>query len=165
MKTLLLSALLFGLAGCASSSSGEAPAPASTTPVEAAPWRTLEDMQGAEHDLAADLAGGREVALVFWQTWCASCIAEAPHVVAAAAERAGTTEFYGVVSGPDDVVDDDKVRAMTEQLGLTYPQVRDRSVALAEHFEVEGTPTIIVIAPGGEISYRGHRLPETWTTP
>lgn len=164
MRQLLLLALLMGLGACASSSSDTAPA-APVAAEGASAWHTLADMQGAEHDLAGSLAEGREVALVFWQTWCASCIAEAPHVVAAAAERAGTTEFYGVVSGPDDVVDDDKVREMTEQLGLTYPQVRDRSADLARHFDVEGTPTIIVIAPGGEISYRGHRLPETWTTP
>ena len=125
-------------------------------------WLAVDDMQGLPHDLRASLAEGREVALVFWQTWCASCIEEAPHVVEAASRRAGTTDFVGVISGPDGTVDDAEVRRMTSELALTYPQVRDRDAAIARRFDVKGTPTIVVIAPDGRIVFRGHELPAGW---
>ena len=125
-------------------------------------WMQLEDMQGRSHDLSQALAGGRSVALVFWQSWCAACIREAPKLAAASERLEGELDFYGVVSGPDEVVDEQAVNDMARRLQLPYPQVRDRSGELARRFEVVGTPTIVVIEPSGRVSYSGHEPPPSW---
>lgn len=166
MKYPTLPLLLLALGGCGSPANDSSSAIEANfvTPDADEAWLDLEDMQGAQHDLRAALADGREVALVFWQTWCPTCLTEAPEVEEASRTRAEETAFFGVVTGPDDLVDDEKVTSTARALGLTYPQVRDRDADLARRFDVQGTPTIVVIDPGGRISFRGHRLPESWAT-
>jgi thiol-disulfide isomerase/thioredoxin len=129
-----------------------------------AAWMTLAGLDGAAYDLGQSFAAERAVALVFWQTWCAACLREGPELAAAAGRLAGSIDFYGVVTGPDDVVDEAAVESTAQKLGLPYPQVRDRSAALARRFGVRGTPTIVVIEPSGEVSYNGHELPAAWSS-
>lgn len=160
---------LLAATGCASADAGPAAAPEvaarSTDQIGAADraWMSVADMAGQSHDLAQALSAGRGVALVFWQSWCAACIREAPHVVAASNRLRGKLDFYGVVTGPDDVVDESAVRDMTRELALPYPQVRDRSGELARRFRVRGTPTVVVIEPDGRVSHNGHDLPTSWS--
>jgi hypothetical protein len=70
--------------------------------------------------------------------------------------------FFGVVPGTDERVDDGEVRRVASELGFPYPQVRDRDLALTERFDVQGTPTILVLEGNGELVYRGHRAPPDW---
>jgi thiamine biosynthesis lipoprotein len=123
----------------------------------------LEDMDGNPHDVDAILAAGRNVTLVFWQTWCSSCKREAPHLVEAVEVQRGAIDFFGVVAGPDRSVDEAKVRATARDWGFTHPQVRDRDLELAHAYDAFGTPVIVVIGPGREVLYHSHRLPKDWT--
>jgi thiol-disulfide isomerase/thioredoxin len=123
----------------------------------------FQDMDGRTHDADASLAEGRPVVLVFWQTWCPSCKREAPELVHAVEEYSDAMEFFGVVSGPDDVVDDAKVRRVVDEWGLRHPQIRDRDLTLTNRFEVVGTPVIIVLGQGARELFRGHRLPKDWS--
>lgn len=68
----------------------------------------------------------------------------------------------GVVSGPDDAVDEDKLREVIFTHHVTYPQVRDRDLALTRLFDVKGTPTIVVLDAHGELAYNAHHLPTDW---
>lgn len=122
----------------------------------------LTDMDGAELDIDALLAEGRNVVFVFWQTWCAPCKREAPHLAEAARAYTESLRFVGVVSGADRDVDETKVRKYVEKYALPYPQVRDRDLALVHRYEVKGTPTILILGPGREILYRGSTPPEDW---
>ena len=163
-STLTLSFLLMACAGGPGTPSAEdgtrgtkseaaqAPLPDAVTDMD------LTDMTGRRHEIDAILADGKSVVLVFWQTWCTSCLREGPSLVRASNQHRETHRFFGVVTGPDDLVDDAKVKSLARRLGLPYPQVRDRDGDLAKRFEVEGTPTIIVIAPDRSIVYRGHHL-------
>lgn len=163
MRTRFLGlALLVG--ACSSPVDRGAAAPLEQVSDSDSAWMTLAGLDGVEYDLGQSFAAERAVALVFWQTWCAACLREGPELAAAAGRLAGSIDFYGVVTGPDDVVDEDAVRNTAHKLGLPYPQVRDRSAALARHFGVRGTPTIVVIKPTGEISYNGHELPAAWSS-
>jgi thiol-disulfide isomerase/thioredoxin len=123
---------------------------------------TLTDMKGVAHDVDATIAGGKNVVLVFWQTWCGPCKREAPKLAIAAAEHAEGLAFFGVISGGDRDVDDEKVRRYVEKYELPYPQIRDRDIALTRRYEVIGTPTILVLGPGREILFRGSHPPESW---
>lgn len=122
----------------------------------------VRDMDGLGHDLDRALAAGKAVTLVFWQTWCESCRREAPEVIAAARSLGERAEFYGVVPGTDERVDEHEVRRMAQELGFTFPQLRDRDLSLTERFDVDGTPTILVLVGDGEPVYRGHRTPRDW---
>lgn len=117
------------------------------------------DIDGHSHDLGAVLSSGKEIALVFYQTWCQPCAREAPHVAEVARQHGERLQFYGVVSGSDEQVDNAKVRGWQQRFQLPYPQLRDRDLALTDKFSVKGTPTIIVLGCDGMILYRGHRSP------
>ena len=121
----------------------------------------LPDLAGDPHSIAEGLARGNRVAVVFWQSWCAPCIAEAPHL-AEAHRGIPDLEVLGVVSGPDAAVDEDEVARTVFELGLPYPSVRDRTLELTDALEVKGTPTIVVVGEGGRVLFRGHRAPEDW---
>ena len=163
MRTTSLLALLLActaaLAGCGatSSSTGAGAMAPVTEPL------VVVDRDGASHDLQASLRAGRPVALVFWQSWCASCLQEAPGLATAARELEGRLQFVGVVPGPDESVDESALDAAIARFDLPYPQVRDRDLALTRRFDIEGTPTIVVLGAGGRVVYRGHRAPEDWT--
>ncbi len=122
----------------------------------------LTDMEGTALDVDAELASGRNVVLVFWQTWCGPCKREAPHLAEAARTHAEALRFVGVVSGTDRDVDDAKVRKYVDTYGLPYPQVRDRDLALVRRYEVKGTPTILILGPDRAILYRGAVPPDDW---
>ncbi len=123
----------------------------------------VTDMEGKQYDVGAILAAGRPVVFVFWQTWCPSCKREAPELADAVDHYGEQLQFFGVVSGPDEDIDDDDVRAVASNWGHRHPQVRDRDLALAKRFEVTGTPVIVVLGNEGRVLYRGYRLPHDWS--
>ncbi len=134
-----------------------APAPADGQ----APAR-LVDLDGVEHDLEGALAAGRRVVLVFWQTWCGSCLREAPAIAAAARAYPEELLFLGVVPGSDADVDERELRRVAAELRLPYAQVRDRDGSLARRLAVRGTPTLIAFGEGGAELFRGHSAPSDW---
>jgi len=151
-KALLLVCLT---AACAS-----APKDSSLVGLEEALQADL--FRGGSVDLNADLAGGEPVALVFWQAWCGSCVAEAPAVQKAYQDYKGRIKILGVVSGPDSAVDESKLLQRILELGLTYDQIRDRDTQLADLFHITGTPTIIILDRAGKVVYDEHRVPASW---
>ena len=128
----------------------------------ASSW-SVQDMAGQQLDIDATLASGKSVAFVFWQSWCGSCREEFPGLVAAAKSYQDGIEFVGVISGPEGMVDDDAVRAVVKQYGLSYRQVRDRDLSLTRRFEVTGTPTIVVVGKNQKTLYNAHHAPDDWS--
>lgn len=129
------------------------PLPAPTGPL------VVIDRGGSRHDLDALLAEGQPVALIFWQTWCQSCIEEAPQLVQDSRAFGDRIAFFGVIPGPDKSVDEEAVDRAVAQFGFPHPQIRDRDLALTKRFGIEGTPTILVLGREREILYRAHELP------
>jgi thiol-disulfide isomerase/thioredoxin len=160
MRTTLLPLVAALACACASDDSMRS---SEVTNVDVTAPLVVTDMEGRTHDLDEALRAGRPVALIFWQTWCASCIEEAPQLAADARAHGDEILFVGVVPGPDDYVDDGEVEQMAAELGLPYPQVRDRDLMLSKRFEVKGTPTIVVLGAGGRILFNGHRAPADWS--
>lgn len=123
----------------------------------------VTDMDGKEHNISSLINDGKSVAFVFWQTWCSSCRKESPNIVDASRKYESAIRVFGVISGPDEYVSDDKVRRSIEDWQLPYPQIRDRDLALTKRYGVRGTPTIVIIGEGGETLFYGHASPENWT--
>ncbi|MFT7670257.1 MAG: thiol-disulfide isomerase/thioredoxin [Planctomycetota bacterium] len=159
MKSIPTSFFLLTLLVSACSTTSEPIA--SNTPVSSAPL-TVVDRQGTSHDLDATLKAGRPVALIFWQSWCVSCLEEAPQLAKDSKNWGEKIQFLGVVPGPDKTVDESAIDMALNKFGLSYPQIRDRDLLLTRRFAVEGTPTIIVLGANNEVLYRGHQPPEDW---
>jgi thiol-disulfide isomerase/thioredoxin len=119
-------------------------------------------VDGSTYRMEDALGAGRTVALVFWQPWCGSCKAEAPHASSAAARFADTMDVVGVVSGPTGAVDESLVKEAIFDWGITYPTLRDRDLTLTRAFEVSATPMIVIVEPGGSVVYRSETPPAEW---
>lgn len=126
------------------------------------PATSFTAFDGRTVDLARELAANRTVVLVFWQTWCASCLGEAPHLRDAARAHPDELVFVGVVSGPDSTVDEAELKKLVTRLDLPYPELRDRDGAWSRAFNVTATPTLIALRPDGSEGWRGQRAPEDW---
>lgn len=165
MKKQFLSAVLFlglGVAGCSDTPSREE----SSSGNDAAPHSALNfavtELPAIDGKIHTLLPGDQPTILVFWATWCAPCRRELPALGQAFARLGDRAHWFGVLAGSDDQVDLSKVRSLTAQHGVRYPQLRDRSGELVKSLAVKGTPTIIVLGPRGEIRYREHQLPDSW---
>lgn len=159
LRTTWLAALACAFAACASTPDEPA---APSVAGGRAPATQVTAIDGRSVDVAAALASGKTVVLVYWQTWCASCIAEAPALARAAREHAGELAFVGIVPGPDDTVDAAELEKLVERFDLPYPQVRDRDLSWSRAFAVQGTPTLVALRADGSEAWRGHRPPADW---
>ena len=120
------------------------------------------DMEGNRHTLSTVISSGKNVVLVFWQTWCASCLGEMPELVKAAESYKAHFQYYGIISGPDEDVDEKKITKTIQKFKIPFPQIRDRELLITNHFAVKGTPTLIILGKGESTLYRGHGLPKEW---
>jgi cytochrome c biogenesis protein CcmG/thiol:disulfide interchange protein DsbE len=157
MKTAFAIVLTL-LAGCSSSPEAPGHAAAGARP----PALVVAATDGRSVDLDAEMRAGRTVVLVFWQTWCGPCLAEAPHLAQAARDHADELAFVGVVPGPAGTVDEDELARVVKRLGLPYPQVRDTDLAWSRAFAIQGTPTIVALRADGSAGWTGHRAPADW---
>lgn len=158
MRSLTLCAWIVAFVSTACSSAERAPEVRASLPTKLlrAP---MDDMAGRPVVIADELATGKKVALVFWQSWCSSCRREAPELVEASRKYPGI-EIIGVVPGPDEDVDEAELERTIRDLGLPYRSVRDRDLTLTRALDVTGTPTIVVLDATGRILYQGHTVPE-----
>jgi len=105
--------------------------------------------QGAE--VALDDLAGRPVVLNFWASWCPPCRDEAPLLE----DLADRYRDRGVVVLGLDTQDlSDNARGFINQLGLTYPSLRDGSAESEIAFEVNGLPETFILDAQGRIAHR-----------
>ncbi|MFH1798862.1 MAG: TlpA disulfide reductase family protein [Candidatus Omnitrophota bacterium] len=116
---------------------------------------TLESLQGGNITLS-DVMKEKNVVLVFFATWCPSCVREVPSI----------NKFYTAnkdniaVIGIDIRQSKAQVKAFVKEKGVLYPVVLDVDGQVADSYEVRGIPTIVAIARNGAILYQGHSLSE-----
>ena len=159
---LAAAALLWGAAGCAADGGDSSPPIVRAEEAAVALDAEIQDTDGRPHRLSADLAAGRPVALVFWQPWCGSCMAEVPTVVAAHRRFGDEMTIYGVVSGPEGSVDEDAVTKARFDTGMTYPSLRDTDLLLTRACGVSETPTVVIVDPSKGVVYRENTAPAEW---
>jgi thiol-disulfide isomerase/thioredoxin len=166
-RTLVIAALLAGLAGAAGYYFLLRPQPATTasapaaTPTPAAepaarqlaatiPDFTLMDREGKPRSLRADWPG-QSLIINFWATWCAPCRREIPLLKQLAADHAA--ENFQVIGIAVDFRD--KVLAYAEEMQIDYPMLIGEQDALdaASAFGVEavGLPFTIFTDSTGRV--------------
>ncbi|KPK39801.1 MAG: hypothetical protein AMJ69_04585 [Gammaproteobacteria bacterium SG8_47] len=131
-----------------------------------APSFTLPDLEGNQRSLD-ELRGAGHVMLVFWQTDCVYCYAHIGDFnnLHEQYHDKGLTIAAININGehPKEVED------YAKSNGLEYLVLCDRlkNLDVVDDYHVVGTPTIVVIAPSGEIVWRGHSVPDVtkWVKP
>ena len=123
-----------------------------------APDFTLPDLAGAKIRLA-DYQGKKAVLVNFWATWCVPCREEMPTLERLSRDRRSVLEVLAVSV---DTVGAAKVRAFVRELGLTFPILLDRDLAVGRLYRVRALPMSFIVDRTGIVRHReiGYR---DWT--
>lgn len=119
-----------------------------------APNFTLSDLAGEPVELAG-LVQQKPTLLVFWATWCPTCVEEVP-ILNEWTEILPGLQIVGVnVQEPRE-----RVQAFVEKYGVRYPILLDEEASVAHQYGLVGIPAAILIAKGGRVLYYGFSLPK-----
>jgi rhodanese-related sulfurtransferase/peroxiredoxin len=121
-----------------------------------APDFTLKTHDGKSLTLSK-LRGKRGALLVFFATWCPSCMTEVPHIkeFVKKSKDAGILVFGVNIKQPKRVVD-----KFVKDKGVNYRILLDDEGKVAKAFNVTGIPAIFGIDADGLIQFSGHHLPK-----
>ena len=119
-----------------------------------APNFVLPNLAGEDVELAA-LANQKPILLVFWATWCPTCVEEIP-VLNDWTKRYPQLQILAVnVEEPPA-----RVRTFVEKRKIQYPVVLDQEAEVAHEFGLVGIPAAVLLAKGGKVIYFGFALPK-----
>jgi thiol-disulfide isomerase/thioredoxin len=128
-----------------------------------APPLPREHLAGAPVSLPSLLAGsgGRPALIVFWASWCAPCIQEAPMLERFSRQATGNGRIVGVDTG--DAAGD--ARAFIHKYAWTFPNVRDGEGSVRIQYRVTSLPTTFVVDRAAHIraELRGPQTAATLT--
>ncbi len=123
-----------------------------------APDFTLSSVEDQQSQVTlSDLTREKSVLLVFWATWCPSCIEEIPILNAwqeQYAERGLQVLAVNVQEPRHHVLEFQKM------MPLNYPSLLDADGEVASRYNLMALPSSVLLAKGGEILYYGFGLPE-----
>ncbi|MDR2551081.1 MAG: TlpA family protein disulfide reductase [Desulfobulbus sp.] len=115
------------------------------------------DLNGQPYDLQT-VIGNKPVFLVFWASWCPNCWSEVPKINQLAEKyRARGMEFVAVNIGYNDSIE--RASAFVRKTGMTYPTYFDGTSTVAQKYQVQGVPTIIIADKHGIIRFRNFTTP------
>ena len=154
VRFIILSVVLTFLLGCPSQQE-----PTQTN--QAAPDFSLKTIDGEDISLVS-YRDKKVVHLIFWATWCPSCIMEIPKLKKL--HEAIGDKPYEIVSidvGVNDSVK--KVRQVQERYQLSYKMLFDEAGDVSRKYGIMGVPTHFIINKEGVIINRFNQLPEDTT--
>lgn len=150
-RFIALTAVLTVLCGCPSRQE-------STQINQRAPDFSLKTIDG--EDISLNSYRERKVVhLVFWATWCPSCIVEIPGLKKLH-ETIGDRpyEIVSINVGVNDSVM--KVRQVQERYQLSYKMLFDEAGGVSRLYGIMGVPTHLIIDKQGMVIARFNQLPE-----
>jgi len=116
---------------------------------------TLRTHDGKQLTLSK-LEGKRGAVLVFFATWCPSCMAEVPAVRKFAnAAKNKNVLVYGVNIQQSQRI----VERFVKDHQVNYRILLDTDAAVAKSYGITGIPTVIGVDADGIVRYREHRIP------
>lgn len=90
----------------------------------------------------------------FWGSWCPPCVQEMPALQAVHHELGSKVRFVGI--------DEEDTRGAAlrflHHVGVTYPSGFDGNGAVADAFDLEGTPTTYFVAHGKMLDFHTGRM-------
>ncbi len=125
--------------------------PSSPLVGELAPDFALPVTHGGERGNRIRLSNlsGRVVVLDFWASWCRPCLDQIPALSELAAVTEGDAlSIVGVNTGDAE----DEADKVLERLSPKYPSLRDAEGTVAAAYGVESLPTLVVVAPSGNVT-------------
>jgi peroxiredoxin len=97
-----------------------------------APDFTLEEFSSGKPISLGDYLGKKVVMLEFWATWCDICKSEMPRLQKEYSEyRERGYELLAITLSRGDKKDREKIQALKEKYGLTYPLLMDTEFEVA----------------------------------
>ncbi len=95
----------------------------------------------------------RPTVLVFWASWCAPCVEEAPHLERLHAKHGTSIRFVSV--SIDETHAHEELRRVVADLRLTYPVALDPegTVVLPKYATAIGIPLTFVIGADGRVRF------------
>lgn len=144
MKRVFLAALIAAMSLTPVYASDYPPAPVLTTQEF-----TLPDLAGKPHSLAEYRDKG-PVMLVFFATWCATCLNEIPTLKRIYREYGEKgLQMVAVNVGLMDSLE--KAQSYALKHTLPYPVLYDQDAAIAKIYGVKSFPRILLIHPNGRL--------------
>jgi cytochrome c biogenesis protein CcmG/thiol:disulfide interchange protein DsbE len=136
----LLALMVWGIGKRAAGTVGSVPVAS-----RPAPGFTLTLLDGAQFDL--DAARGKPVVINFWASWCIPCEEEAAVLEQGYRTYRDRAVFVGV-----NVQDTDPLaRDFLRRFGVTYPNGRDASGAIAVDYGMSGVPETYFVNRDGQL--------------
>lgn len=117
-----------------------------------APGAAVETLDGKPADLST-MFGKGPVVIQFWATWCPTCKAMEPKMVAAQQKYAGKVTFVGVAVSVNQTPR--AVQAYAEKHTPGVTQFFDRRGKAVDAYEVPATGFVVVINRKGDVVYTG----------
>lgn len=150
------------LVGCsnnpsASSDTGFAQGDGSFTRIAPDKRKPLPELTGTDLDekpLTTAGRAGKVLVINVWGSWCSPCRAEAPHLVEAAKQTAGTAQFLGINTRD---LDRAPAQSFVRSFSLSYPSFYDPNGALLmklTDLPPKAIPSTLLIDPQGRIAAR-----------
>jgi len=125
---------------------------------EKSPGFMLKTIDGKELQ-SCEIKGKKPLFLVFWATWCPACKKEIPKLkkIYSTFEPKGM-DFLAVDVGVNDSLA--KVKRYIKKYKISYPVAFDEGSQVTRLFNIQGTPTIIIVDRHGIVRYRSAAVPE-----
>ena len=123
----------------------------------------FEGQQAPEFEgstLTGDLATlasfrNKPTVLVFWASWCAPCIKEAPEVRRVADSYRERINVVGVNAGEAP----SQARQAAGKMGISWPVVLDVDGGIQKAYQVTGIPLVLIIDQDGLVRHRNNGMP------
>ena len=98
----------------------------------------------------------KDALLVFWTTWCPSCISEIPEIEKFYKENKNEIAVIGINAGESK----DKVQRFIDRQDISYPVVIDEDQSISKSYGLVGVPTLVLIGSDHLVKYYGHSVSE-----